>query len=57
MVILDRWNPHRINKKIASYFGLTVHQVKYMRTKPAFKVVYARPMAIYKGEFEEIAQA
>ena len=36
-LILDRWNPHRINKKIANHHGLTINQVKYMRSKPAFK--------------------
>ena len=34
-LILDRWNPHRINKKIADHHGLTINQVKYMRSKPA----------------------
>ena len=24
-VILDRWNPLRLNKKIASHFGLTIN--------------------------------
>ena len=23
-IILDRWNPLRLNKKIASHFGLTI---------------------------------
>jgi len=36
-LILDRWNPHRINKKIANHHGPTINQVKYMRSKPAFK--------------------
>jgi len=39
-LILDRWNPHRINKKIADHHGLTINQVKYMRSKPAFKAEY-----------------
>ena len=26
-LILDRWNPHRINKKIADHHGLTINQV------------------------------
>ena len=24
---LDRWNPHRINKKISNHHGLTINQV------------------------------
>ncbi len=32
-LILDRWNLHRINKKIADHDGLTINQVKYMRSK------------------------
>jgi len=41
-VILDRWNPLRLNKKITAYFGLTIDQVRYQRNKPAFKAEYAR---------------
>ena len=29
-LILDRWNPHRINKKIANHHRLTINQVKYV---------------------------
>ena len=29
-LILDRWNPHRINKKIADHHRLTINQVKYV---------------------------
>ena len=36
-LILDRWNPHRINKKIADHHGLTINQVKYMRSKPPLR--------------------
>ena len=43
-LILDRWNPHRINKKIANHHGLTINQVKYMRSKPAFKAEYAKQL-------------
>jgi hypothetical protein len=28
MILLDRWNPHRLDKKIASHFGLTIGEVK-----------------------------
>ncbi|SVB69019.1 uncharacterized protein METZ01_LOCUS221873 [marine metagenome] len=35
-VILDRWNPLRLNKKIATHFGLTINQVRHLRSKPVF---------------------
>ena len=44
-LILDRWNPHRINKKIANHHGLTINQVKYMRSKPAFKAEHDKQLA------------
>ena len=36
-VIFDRWNPHRLTKKICNYFGLTINQVRHLRSKPAFQ--------------------
>ena len=36
-VILDRWNPLRLNKKIATHFGLTINQVRHLRSKSAFQ--------------------
>ena len=44
-LILDRWNPHRINKKIANHHKLTINQVKYMRSKPAFKAKYDKQLS------------
>ena len=42
-LILDRRNQHRINKKIANHHGLTINQVKYMRSKPASgQIAYER---------------
>ena len=54
-LILDRWNPHRINKKIANHHKLT--QAKYMRSKPAFKEEYAKQLAVYLDSFEDIQLA
>jgi DNA-directed RNA polymerase sigma subunit (sigma70/sigma32) len=31
-IILDRWNPLRLHKKIASHFGLTINQVRHIRS-------------------------
>mgnify|MGYP001171609555 CR=1 FL=1 len=56
-LILDRWNPHRINKKIADHHGLTINQVKYMRSKPAFKAEYDKQLAIYLDSFDDIQLA
>ena len=56
-LILDRWNPHRINKKIANHHGLTINQVKYMRSKPAFKAEYDKQLAIYLDSFDDIQLA
>ena len=33
-IILDRWNPHRLNKKNASHFDLTINQVRNIRRQP-----------------------
>ena len=55
--ILDRWNPHRLNRKIAHHFGLTLNQVRHIRRKPDFKEEYARQMAIYQGAFDEVQMA
>ena len=56
-VILDRWNPLRLNKKIASHFGLTINQVRHIRSKSAFQTEYKRQLAIYQSRFEEIQLA
>jgi hypothetical protein len=53
-LILDRWNPHRINKKIADHHGLTINQVKYMRSKPAGG---DKQLAIYLDSFDDIQLA
>jgi hypothetical protein len=47
-VILDRWNPLRLNKKIASPVGLTINQVRHIRSKSAFQTEYKRQLAIYQ---------
>ena len=56
-LILDRWNPHRINMKIANHFGLSVNQVRHIRRKPHFQAEYTKQLAIYKGEFDDICLA
>ena len=56
-VILDRWNPLRLNKKIASHFSLTINQVRHIRSKPAFQAEYKRQLAIYQHSFDEIQLA
>jgi hypothetical protein len=56
-IILDRWNPLRLNKKIASHFGLTINQVRHLRSKSAFQTEYKRQLAIYQQSFDEIQLA
>ena len=56
-VILDRWNPLRLNKKIATHFGLTINQVRHLRSKPVFQAAYERQLAIYQQSFDEIQLA
>ena len=56
-VILDRWNPLRLNKKIATHFGLTINQVRHLRSKPVFQAEYKRQLAIYQQSFDEIQLA
>jgi len=36
MILLDRWNPHRLDKKIAFHFALSLDQVRDIRQQPAF---------------------
>jgi hypothetical protein len=55
-LIMDRWNPHRINKKIADHHKLTINQVKYMRSTP-FKAEYDKQLAIYLDSFDDIQLA
>ena len=56
-VILDRWNPHRLTKKICDHFGLTINQLRHLRSKPAFQTEYQRQLAIYQQSFDEIQLA
>ena len=56
-IILDRWNPLRHNKKIATHFGLTINQVRHLRSKPVFQTEYKRQLAIYQQSFDEIQLA
>ena len=57
-ITLDRWNPLQLNnKKIASHFGLTINQVRHIRSKPVFQTEYKRQLAIYQQSFDEIQLA
>jgi hypothetical protein len=56
-LILDRWNPHRINQKIANHFDLSVNQVRHIRRKPQFQAEYDKQLALYKGSFDDICLA
>ena len=41
-IILDGWNPLQLNEKIASHFGLTINQVRHIRSKSTFQTEYKR---------------
>ena len=56
-LILDRWNPHRINQKIANHFGLSINQVRHIRRKPQFQAEYVKQLAIYKDSFDDVCLA
>jgi hypothetical protein len=56
-IILDRWNPRRLNKKISSHFGLTINQVRHIRSKSAFETEYKKQLAIYQQSFDDICLA
>ena len=56
-IILDRWNPHRLNKKISSHFGLSTNQVRHIRSKPRFQAEYEKQLAIYQKSFDDILLA
>ncbi len=56
-VVLDRCNPLRLNKKIATHFGLTINQVRHIRSKSVFQAEYERQLAIYQQSFDEIQLA
>jgi DNA-directed RNA polymerase sigma subunit (sigma70/sigma32) len=47
--ILDRWNPHRLTKKICDTFGLSVNQVRHIRSKATFKAEYWSCPALVDG--------
>ena len=53
-VVLDRWNPLRLKKKIDTHFGLTINQVRHIRSKSVFQAEYERQLAIYQQSFDEI---
>ena len=57
MVVLDRWNPHRLTWKISNHFGLSENQVRHIRRKTAFQAELRRQQAIYRGEFDGVQLA
>ena len=54
MAILDRWNPHRLTKKICDTFGLSVNKVRHLRSTNRFQDEYRKQLAIYQQEFGDI---
>ena len=48
-LILDRWNPHRIDHKIANHFGLKLEKVRKIRAKEAFQVEHERQLRMFEG--------
>ena len=55
MILLDRWNPHRLDKKIASHFDLTLDQVRDIRQQPAFQEEVERQRHIGEQPFVNLA--
>ena len=56
-IVLDRWNPRRLNKKISSHFGLSTNQVRHIRSKPRFQAEYEKQLAIYQQSFDDVRLA
>ena len=54
MAILDRWNRHRLTKKICDHFGLSVNKVRHLRSTKRFQDEYRKQLAIYQQEFGDI---
>lgn len=48
-LILDRWNPHRIDHKIANHFGLTLEKVRKIRANEAFQIEHERQLRTFDG--------
>ena len=46
-LILDRWNPHRIDHKIANHFGLMLEKVRKIRGKEAFQIEHERQLRMF----------
>ncbi len=55
MILLDRWNPHRLDKKIASHFDLTLDQVRDIRQQPAFQEEVERQRLMSEQPFVNLA--
>ena len=55
MILVDRWNPHRLDQKIASHFTLTLDQVHDIRQQPAFLEELARQSEISEQPFVNLA--
>ena len=48
-LILDRWNPHRTDHKIADHFGLPLEEVRRLRATEAFQVEHERQLGVFEG--------
>ena len=55
MILLDRWNPHRLDKKIAFHFALSLDQVRDIRQQPAFLEELERQRLISEQPFVNLA--
>jgi hypothetical protein len=54
-VRLDKWNPHRLDRKIASHFAMTIDEVRHTRGKAAFVAECERQSAISRQTFVTLA--
>ena len=53
-LILDRWNPHSIDHKIANHFGLPLEEVRKIRAKEAFQVEHERQLSVFEGRGKDL---
>ena len=55
MILTDRWNPSRLNRKIANHFELTIDEVCCIRQRPAFMAGLERQRQISEQDFVPLA--
>lgn len=51
MILTDRWNPGRLDRKIADHFELTIDEVCRIRQRPAFMAELERQRQISEQDF------